>query len=97
MVEHLGYPEGEACVAYDDGIEGQLTVKGFRLDYNDFTDLRKAACFMVAGVAGDYLNNNIPNGENAFSYLISHYSNEIDKKEVTIQVPTANSRPFSRL
>lgn len=71
MVKYLGYKTGRAFVAYDNGIEGMLTIEGYTLTYNGYDDLDNGLSFIVAGIAGDAINNQFESDTDLFELFSS--------------------------
>ncbi|ELS9504843.1 hypothetical protein ACEV9E_00125 [Vibrio parahaemolyticus] len=80
MVYKLGVGFGRAYLAYDNGKEGMLTIEGFRNEYNDYSDLVNGAEFIVAGIVGDKINDELPSHDCVFKLFSNHYSYVQDYK-----------------
>ncbi|MEK2168140.1 hypothetical protein [Vibrio parahaemolyticus] len=80
MVYKLGVGFGRAYLAYDNGKEGMLTIEGFRNEYNDYSDLVNGAEFIVAGIVGDKINDELPSHDCVFKLFSNHYSYAQDYK-----------------
>ncbi|HCG7120899.1 TPA: hypothetical protein NJ321_004556 [Vibrio parahaemolyticus] len=80
MVYKLGFGYGRAYLAYDNGTEGMLTIEGFRSQYNDYNDLVDSAEFIVAGIVGDKINDELPSHDSVFDLFSNHFSYAQDYK-----------------
>lgn len=71
MVNYLGFDSGKACVAYDNGGEGMLTIEGYTTSYNGYDDLVDNLSFIIAGVAGDKINDQFSDEDDIYDIFCS--------------------------